>query len=118
MIPRLKEMSVDWAVLAFTVAASIVTGVIFGILPALRSARTSVNGMLNDGSGKGASSGGSQRGRSMLLMAEVALALVLLAGAGLLIRSFAHLASVDPGFDPANLVTMKLSLPDTSMPTA
>jgi putative ABC transport system permease protein len=111
VIPRLKEMSVDGAVLGFTLAASVVTGVIFGILPALRSARTSVNAMLNDG-GKGASSGGSQRGRSILLMAEVALAVVLLAGAGLLIRSFANLASVDPGFNPARLLTMKLSLPD------
>jgi putative ABC transport system permease protein len=112
VIPRLKEMSVDGAVLGFTLVASIVTGVIFGILPALRSARTSVNSMLNDGSGKGASSGGGQRGRSILLMAEVGLAVVLLAGAGLLIRSFANLASVDPGFRPGNLLTMKLSLPD------
>jgi putative ABC transport system permease protein len=112
VIPRLKEMNVDASVLAFTFAASIVTGVVFGILPALRSARITVNSMLNDGGGKGASSGGSQRGRSILLMGEVALAVVLLAGAGLLIRSFANLASVDPGFRPANLLTMKLSLPD------
>ncbi len=112
VIPRLKEMSVDATVLGFTLAASIVTGVLFGILPAFRGARTSVNSMLNDGSGKGASSGGGQGARSLLLMGEVALAVILLAGAGLLIRSFANLASVDPGFRAANLLTMRVSLPD------
>jgi putative ABC transport system permease protein len=106
-------MRVDWSVLAFTLAASILTGLLFGIAPALRLAHTRVNEMLNDGGGKGTAYGGRQRGRSLLLLGEVALAVVLLAAAGLLIRSFAHLASVRPGFQPANLLTMKLSLPDT-----
>jgi putative ABC transport system permease protein len=112
VIPRLKEMTVDWTVLAFTVAASLLTGVLFGLLPALRMARTSVSAMLNDGGGKGSPSSGSQRARSLLLMGEVALAVVLLAGAGLLMRSFANLASVDPGFRDDHLLTMRLSLPD------
>jgi putative ABC transport system permease protein len=112
VIPRLKEMTVDWTVLAFTIAASLLTGVLFGLLPALRMARASVSAMLNDGGGKGSPSGGSQRARSVLLMGEVALAVVLLAGAGLLMRSFANLASVDPGFRDDRLLTMRLSLPD------
>lgn len=116
VIPRLKDMGVDAAVLGFTVAASIVTGVLFGIAPALRLARTRVNEALNDGSGKGAGFGGRQRGRSALLIAQVALAVVLLAGAGLLIRSFANLASVSPGFEPHGLLTMRFSLPDVKYP--
>jgi putative ABC transport system permease protein len=118
VIPRLKEMTVDGTVLAFTIAASLLTGVLFGLLPALRMARTSVSAMLNDGGGKGTSGGGSQRARSLLLVGEVALAVVLLAGAGLLMRSFANLASVDPGFRPGQLLTMRLSLPDTQYPDA
>jgi putative ABC transport system permease protein len=112
VIPRLREMTVDLSVLGFTIAASLLTGVVFGILPAIRMARTSVNTMLNDGGGKGTSSSGGQRIRSVLLVGEVALALVLLAGAGLLMRSFVNLASIDPGFRPDHLLTMRLSLPD------
>jgi putative ABC transport system permease protein len=112
VIPRLKDMSIDATVLGFTIGASILTGVLFGILPALRLARMRVNLMLNDGGGKGSSYGGAQRGRSLLLMGEVALAVVLLVGAGLLIRSFGAIAAIDPGFRSANLLTMKLSLPD------
>jgi putative ABC transport system permease protein len=118
VIPRLREMSVDATVLGFTIAASLLTGVIFGILPAIRMARTSVNSMLNDGGGKGTPAGGSQRARSLLLVGEVALALILLAGAGLLMRSFFKLSSIDPGFRPDHLLTMRLSLPDTQYDTA
>jgi putative ABC transport system permease protein len=118
VIPRLKEMSVDWTVLGFTIAASLVTGVLFGLIPALRMARTSVSSMLNDGGGKGSPSSGSQRARSALLMGEVALAVVLLAGAGLLMRSFANLASVDPGFRADHLLTMRISLPQAQYPDA
>jgi putative ABC transport system permease protein len=113
VIPRLKDMSVDGSMLAFTLGASVVTGVLFGIAPAVRLARTRVNAMLSDGGGKGSSFGGRQRGRSVLLMAQVALAVVLLTGAGLLIRSFANLSSVSPGFNPHNVLTVRLSLPDT-----
>jgi predicted permease len=113
VIPRLKDMGVDLAVLGFTLAASIVTGVLFGIAPAIRLARTRVNDALNDGGGKGSGFSGKQRGRSFLLMAQVALAVMLLAGAGLLIRSFANLAAVSPGFQPHGVLTVRLSLPDT-----
>jgi putative ABC transport system permease protein len=113
VIPRLKDMTVDAPMLGFTLVASIVTGVLFGIAPAWRLARTRVNTMLNDGSGKGAAFGGRQRGRSVLLMTQVALAVVLLTGAGLLVHSFANLSMVSPGFQPANVLTLRLSLPDT-----
>lgn len=113
VIPRLKDMGVDVAVLGFTLAASIVTGVLFGLAPAVPLARTRVNEALNDGGGKGAGFSGRQRGRSILLIAQVAFAVVLLTGAGLLIRSFANLASVSPGFQPHGLLTMRVSLPDT-----
>jgi putative ABC transport system permease protein len=113
VIPRLKDMGVDFAVLGFTLAASIVTGILFGIAPAIRLARTRVNDALNDGGGKGAGFSGRQRGRSFLLIAQVALAVMLLAGAGLLIRSFANLAAVSPGFQPHGVLTVRLSLPDT-----
>lgn len=113
VIPRLKEMTVDWPVLGFTVAASLLTGVLFGILPALRISRANVSMMLNDGGGKGAASSGSQRARTLLLTGEVALAVVLLVGAGLLIRSFANLASVETGFRADHLLTMKISLPES-----
>ena len=113
VIPRLKDMGVDLAVLGFTLAASIVTGILFGIAPAIRLARTRVNDALNDGGGKGSGFSGRQRGRTVLLMAQVALAVMLLSGAGLLIRSFANLAAISPGFQPHGVLAVRLSLPDT-----
>ncbi|MCI0487334.1 MAG: ABC transporter permease [Blastocatellia bacterium] len=115
-IPRLNEIRIDPTVLGFTIAVSLVTGLVFGVVPALQASKTDPNQSLKEG-GRGA--GGSLRGhlaRNLLVVAEVALALVLLTGAGLLIRSFFELQKVDPGFNPANVLTMRLSLPDTTYP--
>ncbi|HEY2017572.1 MAG TPA: ABC transporter permease, partial [Bryobacteraceae bacterium] len=110
VIPRLKEMGLDATVLGFTLAASIVTGMLFGILPAFHTARGGIGELLKKGGSRGVSAG-SQRVRSLLLVGEVALSVVLLAGAGLLIHSFTNLTSVSPGFRAENLLTMRLTLP-------
>jgi len=109
-LPRLKEIRVDLAVLGFTAAASLVTGLIFGLAPAIQISRTDLNVTLREGE---RGSGGSSRGRvrGALVVAEIALALVLLIGAGLHLRSLHELQGVDPGFDTANLLTMRVSLP-------
>ena len=112
IIPRLKEMGVDANVLLFTLAVSVLTGVLFGLAPALRASRTNLNETLKEGGGRGTIGDASQHARSVLLVAEVALAVVLLAGAGLMVRSFLHVISVDPGFRASNVLTMQLTLPD------
>jgi len=111
ILPRLQQMSVDGRVLAFTVAVSILTGIIFGLAPALGASRTDLNEALRQGGGRGALRGGRQRARTVLLVGEVALALVLLVGAGLMLRSFLKVTAVNPGFRGDNLLTMRLNLP-------
>src|SRR5215207_5627965 len=107
--PRLSEASADWRVLLFAAGASVLTGVAFGLAPALQASRYDLNESLKEG-GRGAS-GGRSRARSALVVAEVALSLLLLAGAGLLVKSFARLQAVDPGFDAEGVLTMRVSLP-------
>jgi len=109
-IPRLDEISLDLRVLGFTFAVSILTGLIFGLAPALQASRSDLNEALKD-SVKGAASGGKHRLRSALVVAEVALALMLLIGAGLLLRSFQRLEQVNLGFNPDNVLTFDLALP-------
>ncbi|HLJ48895.1 MAG TPA: ABC transporter permease [Bryobacteraceae bacterium] len=110
-IPRLDEVHLDGRVLAFTAALSILTGVLFGIFPALRTARPQLVETLKAG-GHGATLGRAHhRFHSALVMAEVAIALVLLAGAGLMVRSFQTLQNVDPGFQPNEVLAMQISLP-------
>ncbi|MGH9848800.1 MAG: ABC transporter permease, partial [Blastocatellia bacterium] len=104
-----NEISIDRSVLLFTVAVSLLTGVLFGLAPGWQAAKTDVNESLKDGS-RG-SSAGHQRIRHMLVMAEVALALALLVGAGLLINSFTRMLRVDPGYDPQGLMVMPLAFP-------
>ncbi len=111
-IPRLKDMGVDSRVLLFSLAVSVLTGVVFGIAPALRASRSELNETLKEGGGKGVSADSSQRARTVLLVGEVALAVVLLTGAGLLIRSFLNVTATDPGFRTDHLLTMQLTLPD------
>ena len=109
MIPRANEISLDWRVLAFCAAVSLLTGIVFGLAPALQMLRVDVNGALKEGASKiGA---GSSRGRlrSALVVVEVALALALTVGAGLLLRTFANLRGVERGFETRNLLSFEIS---------
>ncbi len=112
-LPRLDEVTIDWRVLAFTLAVSVLTGIVFGLAPALSSVRYDLNSILKT-SGRGTTGSRSRaRWRNALVVSEIASCVVLLAGAGLLIRSFARLASVDPGFRPDHVLTMQIALPET-----
>ena len=109
-LPRLDEVQIDFAVLTFTVVVSIVTAVVFSLLPALKASRPDINEVLKAGAKTATSSGSSQLWRDSLVVAEVALGLVLLIGAGLMMRSFASLTNVHPGFDPNNVLTARITL--------
>ncbi|HVG29690.1 MAG TPA: ABC transporter permease [Pyrinomonadaceae bacterium] len=104
------QVGVSLPVLGFTLGVSVLTGVVFGLLPALEASRADANDALKE-AGRGNTSSRSRHARSAFVVAQVALALVLLVGAGLLVRSFQRLVSVDPGFDPKNLLTMRVQLP-------
>ena len=110
-IMRLEQVSVDSRVLAFTMGLSILTGVLFGLAPALQASKLDLSEALKEGSrGTG---GTGHRLRNSLVVSEIALALVLLIGASLLVRSFLHVLDVKPGFEPSNLLTMKVSADGT-----
>ena len=115
-IPRASEIQMDNAVLAYTLAISVFTGILFGILPALQLSYSDFNSSLKEG-GRTSSSGGRNVLRQVLVTAEVALALVLSIGAGLTIKSLVHLSVVDPGFKTTNLLTMRLDIPDAKYAT-
>jgi putative ABC transport system permease protein len=108
-IPRVNEITVDVRVAGFTLLISVATGVLFGVVPALQASRTEFTDALKE-SGRTTAGVRKQRLRSALVVSEVALSLVLLVGAGLLIRSFAKLNQVDPGFNPEQVLTMGVSL--------
>jgi predicted permease len=110
LLPRLSEVSVNGRVLAVSATVAVITGVIFGIVPALYTARPDIASMLRS-SVRGSSRGGVNRVRSGLIVAEMAMAVVLLIGAGLLIKSFVALTRVDLGFRTENVVTFDVSLP-------
>jgi putative ABC transport system permease protein len=115
-LPRLNNVSLDGRVLAFTATITLLTGVIFGLVPALQSSKPNLNETMKD-AGRGSTEGGRrQRIRSTLVVLEVATALVLLVGAGLMIKSFWQLQKVDPGFNPDNTLTVQVSLPKTKYP--
>ena len=114
-IPRIEDIRIDTVVLVFTSLVSIGTGLVFGMLPALHAARADVQSGLREGGRSNVGDGGAIVRRG-LVVAEIALALVLLVSAGLLIRSFARLQQVNPGFDPRNLVTLNVALPPPSTP--
>ncbi|HWQ31520.1 MAG TPA: ABC transporter permease [Blastocatellia bacterium] len=114
-LPRANEISLDGRVVAFTLGLSVLTGIAFGLAPALQVSRTDVQDALKDG-GHSGSSPRRNRLRSALVVAEIALSLVLLVGAGLLIRSFWRLQQMDAGLRPENVLTMKISLPDKKYP--
>lgn len=115
-LPRLAEVDLDGTVLLFTVAIALFTGVLFGLAPARYLSGRGTAGTLRDGGVRTTSGGGSVRLRSLLVVSEVALALVLTLGSGLLIRSFAELTSVDPGFEAEGLLTFELYLPEEAYP--
>jgi predicted permease len=113
-IPRIGvdggAVTLDWTVLGFTAALSLVTGICFGLVPALHASRTDLNSTLKETGSRAGSGLRQNKARGVLVIAEIALAMVLLAGAGLLIRTFAALHAVSPGFDPHNVLTMETSL--------
>jgi putative ABC transport system permease protein len=111
-IPRLDAIGIDGSVLAFTLVVSILTGVVFGLAPAWRAVRVDLNTALKTAGrsahGEGGLGSSRRRLRSLLVVSELALSLMLLIGAGLLIRSFARLQSVSPGFNPDHVISMRL----------
>ena len=108
-IPRMADVHLDWATLGFTLALSVVAGLLFGVLPALHAAGTDLHESLKQG-GRSGSMGGA-RMRGVLIAGQVALSLMLLVGAGLLLKSFARLQQVDLGFDPDHVLTARVTLP-------
>jgi putative ABC transport system permease protein len=110
-VPRLDFVSVDLTVLAFTVGLCLLTAIVFGLAPVLQATRTAPADRIREGGRSGSDGVRSARVRSCLVGAELALAVILLAGAGLLVRSFMSLQSVDPGFDTKNVLTMQVGLP-------
>ena len=115
-IPRASMIRIDLPVLCFTLVASLLTGILFGLAPALQAAKVNLNESLKEG---GRDSVGGSRGRRLrgtLVVAEVALAVVVLIGAGLLIKSFARLLSVDAGFKAENLLTMNVNMSNFKEP--
>ena len=108
-LPRLQAVTIDGRILLFTIGVTLLTGVLFGLAPALQGGRVNLNELIKEG-GRG---GGGQRGRlrDALVITEVALALALLIGSGLLIRSFWRLQQTDPGFNPERVLTVSLTLP-------
>jgi putative ABC transport system permease protein len=115
-IPRALEIGLDSNVLFFTLLVSIVTGLIFGLAPALHLTKRTVTQSLRDGSGRTTAGGARQQVRRLLVVSEVALAVVLVVGSSLMLRSFAELQKVDPGFDPQGLLSFQLFLPAASYP--
>jgi putative ABC transport system permease protein len=108
-LPRAREIGFDWRVLAFTSVIALTTGIVFGLLPAIWGPRVDLTDALKEGS-RGSTAGGG-RLRKMLVVAEVALSVMLLVGAGLMVRSFSHLRSVNPGFRTDHALTLRVSLP-------
>ena len=115
-LPRAGEVSVDARVVAFAAIAAISTGVVSAFVPAWRLSGRDANATLKIGSDRGNSSSGDGRMRNLLVVSEVALALMLLVGAGLLMRSLSGLRSVNPGFDPSQVLTASVTIPQTKYP--
>ena len=116
-IPRVAEVTVDLRVLLFTAAVAVFTSLAFSLAPAVRALRVDLTDSLKDGAQGASSGGGRQRFRHALVIVEMALAVVLLVGAGLMLRSLWALQRVQLGFDPSQVLTMRLSLPQASYQT-
>src|SRR5580658_5209604 len=113
-LPRIGEdgaaVGLDWRVLVFTLAVSLVTGILFGLFPAISASRTDLNSSLKESSNRSGTGFRQSKARSVLVISEVSLALVLLIGSALLIRTFIALRGVNPGFDAHNVLTLEMSL--------
>jgi putative ABC transport system permease protein len=110
-LPRIGEIGLDWKVIAFSLLLAGLTGVLCGLIPAFASIRTNMNDMLKEGGRTGSAGGGHARLRSALVIAEIAVALVLLTASGLLLRSFEKMREVDPGYRPDHTLTASYNLP-------
>jgi putative ABC transport system permease protein len=116
-IPRALQVGLDWRVLGFTLLVSVLTGVIFGLVPALHSSKTELTESLKEG-GRSSSDGARRnRIRGTLVVSELAIAVVLLVGSGLLIQSLWRLRQVSPGFESQNLLTLVVGIPEVKYPT-
>ena len=115
-LPPLAPVRLDWSVVAFTLVLGVITTIVFGLAPALRTLRVNLVESLREG-GQSTVGGHRQRLRSLLVVAEVALAVVLVIGAGLMVRSLAALGRIDLGFNPENVLTMRVSIPATRYDT-
>jgi len=116
-IPRAMQVGLDWRVLGFTLLVSVLTGVVFGLVPALHSSKTELTESLKEGGRSGAEGARRNRIRAVLVVGELAIAVVLLVGAGLLIQSLWRLRQVSPGFESQNLLTFVVGIPEVKYPT-
>jgi putative ABC transport system permease protein len=116
-LPRVEEISLDWRVLLFTFSVSILTGLIFGLAPAVVTSKIDLNESLKEGGRTGSEGARRNRVRNILVVTEIAISLMLLIGAGLLLKSFERLRQVNPGFSPERVVTMSFALPGTKYKT-
>jgi putative ABC transport system permease protein len=114
-IPRAMQVGLDWRVLAFTFGVSMLTGVVFGLVPALQSSKFQLTESLKEG-GRGSDGSHRNRVRGALVVTELAIAVVLLIGAGLLIKSLWRLRQIDPGFNPHNVLSFSVAVPDVKYP--
>ncbi len=115
-LPRLSEVRLDGTVLGFTTLIALATGIFFGLAPTRHVATSELARSLRDGGTRSTSSAGQRRLRSLLVVSETAMALILAVGAGLMLRSFGALNAVEPGFDPDGLLTYQIFLPSASYP--
>ena len=113
-LPRVGEegalVGMDWRVLVFTILVAVATGLLFGLIPALQTSRPDLSATLKESSGRSGTGFRQNKARTLLAVSEIALAVVLLVGAALLIRTFVALGAVNPGFDAENVLTMRMSL--------
>jgi putative ABC transport system permease protein len=115
-VPNASVITIDWRVLLYSLVLTLGTGVVFGLAPALAASRTDLNEVLREGGANSSADSGRRRLLNGLVISEIALALVLLTGAGLLVRTFLSLMQVDLGIDPTNVVTMAIDLPHYKYP--
>jgi predicted permease len=116
-LPRISEIALNWNVVGFAMLLAVATGLLCGLAPAFAALRTNVNGTLKEGGRSGTAGGGHARLRSTLVVAEIAIALVLLTASGLLLRSFEKMRAVDLGFRPEHVTTAGYSLPEKQYAT-